>query len=138
MHNENLTVGEEQVSHDTIEAISKLTLSGSAPEAISLALDLTVQTVMQVIARGDFVTLCKDLDQERNQCKQAQLAQGLRTFHAHSEAPTFIYSYRCNTDELHRASLVTGEHSSHRVPSDTFKPYCCWRRHSFSKGGSED
>jgi hypothetical protein len=51
MHNENLTVGAEQVSQDTLEAIIKLTLSGSTPEAISCALDLNVQTVIQVIAR---------------------------------------------------------------------------------------
>jgi hypothetical protein len=38
--------------------------------------------------------------------------------------PTFIYKH--NTDQLHRTSLVTGEHSSHRVPSYTFKRGCCW------------
>jgi hypothetical protein len=27
--------------------------------------------------------------------------------------PTFIYSYKSYTDQLHRTSLVTGEHSSH-------------------------
>jgi hypothetical protein len=40
--------------------------------------------------------------------------------------PAFIYSYRYNTDQLHRTNLVTGEHSSHRVPSYTFKFGCCW------------
>jgi hypothetical protein len=39
--------------------------------------------------------------------------------------PTFIYSYRYNTDLLHRTSLVTGELSSHRVPSYIFKFLCC-------------
>jgi hypothetical protein len=42
------------------------------------------------------------------------------------EVPTFIYSYKFSTDQLHRTSLVTGEHSSHRVPSYTFKHGCCW------------
>jgi hypothetical protein len=42
------------------------------------------------------------------------------------EVPTFIYSYKYNTDQLHRTNLVTGQHSSHRVPSYTFKTGCCW------------
>jgi hypothetical protein len=42
------------------------------------------------------------------------------------EVPTFIYSYKTNADQLHRTSLVTGEHSSHRVPSYIFKRGCCW------------
>jgi hypothetical protein len=49
------------------------------------------------------------------------------------EVLTFIYSYKFDTDQLHRTSLVTGEHSSHRVPSYTFKYGCCW---SESSGGS--
>jgi hypothetical protein len=115
MHSESHTVEAEQVSKDTLEAICKLTLSGSTPEAISLALDLNIQTVMQVIASGDFGSK----DQEANQCKQD-------TRDHHHELPTFIYSYKYNTDLLHRTSLVTGEHSSHRVPSYTFKRGCCW------------
>jgi hypothetical protein len=42
------------------------------------------------------------------------------------EVPTFIYSYEEATDQLHRTRLVTGEHSSHRVPSYTFNGDCCW------------
>jgi hypothetical protein len=42
------------------------------------------------------------------------------------QVPTFIYSYKHNTDQLHRTSLVTGEYSSHRVPSYSFKDWCCW------------
>jgi hypothetical protein len=42
------------------------------------------------------------------------------------EVPTFIYSYNGNTDQLYRTSLVTGEHSSLRVPSYSFKIACCW------------
>jgi hypothetical protein len=64
MHSENLTVGAEQVSQDTLKAL-------------------------------------------------------------YHEVPTFIYSYIRDNDQLYRTSLVTGEHSSHRVPSYTFKPYCC-------------
>jgi hypothetical protein len=42
------------------------------------------------------------------------------------KVPTFIYSYKANTDQLHKTNLVTGEHSSHKVPSYTFRPYCRW------------
>jgi hypothetical protein len=48
------------------------------------------------------------------------------TKEAFSQVSTFIYSYNLYTDQLHRTSLVTGEHSSHQVPSYTFKPGCCW------------
>jgi hypothetical protein len=41
------------------------------------------------------------------------------------EVPTFIYSYNQGTDQLYRTNLATGEHSSHRVPSYTFKYSCC-------------
>jgi hypothetical protein len=124
MHNESHTVGADQFSQDTLEAICRLTLSGSTPEAISLALDLNVQTVSQVIAKGVFGS--KDFDLEGNQCKPAQLAQLLQRLQAHSEVPTFIYSYNIETDQLHRTNLVTGERSSHRVPSYMFKLGCCW------------
>jgi hypothetical protein len=40
------------------------------------------------------------------------------------EVPTFIYSY--DNSQLLRTNLVTGEHSSHRVPKYRFKPFCCW------------
>jgi hypothetical protein len=63
MHSDNLTVGAEQVFQDTLEAICKLTQSGSSPEAISFSLDLTVQTVIQGIARRIFENLHKELNQ---------------------------------------------------------------------------
>jgi hypothetical protein len=44
------------------------------------------------------------------------------------QVPTFIYSYEECTDQLQRTNLVTGEHSSHRVPSYTFKFGCCWSK----------
>jgi hypothetical protein len=47
------------------------------------------------------------------------------TLEALYQVPTFIYSYKYNTDQLHRTSLVTGEHSNHRVPSYPFKYGCC-------------
>jgi hypothetical protein len=46
--------------------------------------------------------------------------------HQDSLPPTFIYSYKYSTDQLHRTSLVTGQHSSHQVPSYRFKKGCCW------------
>jgi hypothetical protein len=42
------------------------------------------------------------------------------------DVPAFIYSYRHSSDQLHRTNLVTGEHSTHRVPSYTFKIGYCW------------
>jgi hypothetical protein len=42
------------------------------------------------------------------------------------EVPTFIYSYKRETDQLYRTNLITGAHSSHRVPSYRFKYGCCW------------
>jgi hypothetical protein len=122
---ENLTVGAEQVSQDTLGAICELTHSGLSPEDISLA--LSIPTVIQVIAWGGFKTLHKDFDQAWNQCKQAQLAQeamlqaqaentqanalhrdktslqGTREALYH-EVPTFIYSYSQGTDQLHRTN----------------------------------
>jgi hypothetical protein len=147
MHEEGHT--EEQVSQDTLEAISKLTLSGSTPEAISLAIDLNVQTVIQVITRGSLGS--EDSDQEGNQCKQAQLAQeamlqaqsentqanalnrdlaetslqDTRVAFYH-EVPTFIYSYEYDQDTLHWTSLVTGERLYLRMPSYPFNEACCW------------
>jgi hypothetical protein len=52
--------------------------------------------------------------------------------HPH-EFPTFIYSYKLETDQLHWTSLVTGEESSHRVPSFAFRMDC---RLSEVSGGS--
>jgi hypothetical protein len=48
------------------------------------------------------------------------------TLEAFYQGTTFIHSYKRETDQLHRTNLVTGEHSSHRVPSYTFKFGCCW------------
>jgi hypothetical protein len=53
--------------------------------------------------------------------------QDYRHVQVHEDTlPAFIYSYKGNSNQLHRTNLVTGEHSSHRVPSYTFKLGCCW------------
>jgi hypothetical protein len=85
MHEEELTLGAEQVSKDTLEANA----------------------------------LNRDLAKTAVQDPRNAL------YHLH-EVPTFIYSYRYYTDQLHRTSLVTRDHSSHRVPSYTFEYGCCW------------
>jgi hypothetical protein len=129
--------------------------SGYSPEDISFALDLNIQTVIQVIARGAFRS--KDLDQEGNQCKQAQLAQEamLQAEYEKAQAnvnrdfaetslqdtrealylkvPTFIYSYKTDTDQLHKTNLVTGEQSINQVSTLVFQKLCCW---SEMPGGS--
>jgi hypothetical protein len=64
MHNDNLTVGAEQVSQNTLKVIYELTQKEFSPEAISYLLGLNVQTVTQVIDKGDFGTLHTNLDQE--------------------------------------------------------------------------
>jgi hypothetical protein len=48
------------------------------------------------------------------------------TLEAFYQVPTFIYSYNKYSGRLHRTNLVTGEQSSHQVPSYTFKQACCW------------
>jgi hypothetical protein len=49
--------------------------------------------------------------------------QDTRLYHL-PEVPTFIINYAHDTDQLTWTSLVTGEHSSHRVPSYTFMGGC--------------
>jgi hypothetical protein len=104
------------------------------------------------ILRRDFMTLSKNLDKTGNQCKEALQAmlkmleeqflkteanalklkraetslQDTRETLYEVTLPIFIYSYKCNTNQLHRTSLVTGEQSSHQVPSYIFKECCCW------------
>jgi hypothetical protein len=51
--------------------------------------------------------------------------QDTRVYDLHNVL-AFIYSYKFDTDQLNRTNLLTGEHSSLRVPSDTFKYCCCW------------
>jgi hypothetical protein len=73
--------------------------------------------------------------EEHSQKTQAEVLKLNRTeislqatlYHLHEETlPTFIYSYKCDSEELHRTSLVTGDDSFHEVPSYTFKYACCW------------
>jgi hypothetical protein len=87
---------------------------------------------------GEVAALREDLTQALSQCKQTQSAKEPRLKKQSKQTkantktlpkdilPTFIYSYKFNTDQLHRTSLVTGEQSIHRVPSYTFKRGCCW------------
>jgi hypothetical protein len=42
------------------------------------------------------------------------------------EIPNFFYCCIGISNSLHRVSLLTGEHSSHRVPSYQFKTGCRW------------
>jgi hypothetical protein len=99
------------------------------------------------ILREDVGALRTDLDQALSQCKQVQLAQEamLQRLEEQSQKteantlklnrvdtshevtlPTFLYSYNERTDQLYWTSLVTGEQSSHQVPSYIFKYGCCW------------
>jgi hypothetical protein len=58
-------------------------------------------------------------------CRDSYYTQNLQAAQLET-LPTFIYSYKQRTDQLHRTSLVTGEQSVHRVPSYQFNPGCCW------------
>jgi hypothetical protein len=40
--------------------------------------------------------------------------------------PTYIYGFERGSDQLFRTNLVTGEQSSHKVPSYKFKNFFCW------------
>jgi hypothetical protein len=62
----------------------------------------------------------------RTRVIQRLQAQELETAQLHEKEPTFDYSYKYDTDQLHRTKLATGEQSSHRVPSCQFKDGCCW------------
>jgi hypothetical protein len=58
-------------------------------------------------------------------CRESSLQDLLAQLHEDS-LPIFIYSYKYNTGQLGRTRLVTGEPSTHQVPSYSFKPGCCW------------
>jgi hypothetical protein len=108
MPNGDHTVGIEQVSQETLEAICKYNDSGLSLEAISRLIGLNITTVQQILTSDPM-----------HRQRPVLLAPPLHTL------PTFFYSYK-HTDLLHRTSLVTGEHSSHRLPSYTFKWDFCW------------
>jgi hypothetical protein len=96
----------EQVSQDRLQAILKLAHSGLTPEDISFALKIDIETVNRIIT----------LDLKHRE----RVVQPLNSL------PTFIYSYTHDYGYLDRTNLVTGKHSSHRVPSYQFKDGCCW------------
>jgi hypothetical protein len=119
-------------------------------EKLSKAEAATQQTLNGLT--GTVGAVCTELNQTLSQCKQVQEAilqrleeQSQKTeanalklnrdvislhdilYHHHEVTfRTFIYSYMKDTDQLHRTSLVTGEQSSHQVPSYTFNQDCCW------------
>jgi hypothetical protein len=73
-----------------------------------------------VSLKGELETLKRELTEALRlyQCTKEEAAQ--------DQLPTFIYSYKQTIDQLYETSLVTGETSSYRLPSYTFKEYCCW------------
>jgi hypothetical protein len=75
---------------------------------------------------GEATYLLQNTRETMMHLKATQDLQAQQCLSLESTLPTFIYSYQENTDQLHRTSLVTGEHSSHRVPSYQFKDGCCW------------
>jgi hypothetical protein len=85
-------------------------------ECISSTLRIDIETVQLIIAKDPM---------HRAGVVQQFKTQDLPQLHEDT-LPTFIYSYTKDTDQLHRTSLVTGEHSSHQVPSYRFKYGCCW------------
>jgi hypothetical protein len=60
--------------------------------------------------------ICMESSTYNTQDIQAQLHE--------DTLPTFIYSYKYKTEQLHRTNLVTGVQSVHRVPSYRFKFFC--------------
>jgi hypothetical protein len=53
-----------------------------------------------------------------NESHTAESEQVLKdTLEAFYQVPTFVYSYKRETNQLHRTNLVTGERSSLRTPS---------------------
>jgi hypothetical protein len=107
MHYGDNTADPQQVSQVHIETIFKLAHSGLTPEDISSVIKIDIEMVQQIIASDPM---------------QRLVAQQVHE----DTLPTFIYSYKRDTDQLHRTSLVTGEQSSHQVPSYIFKFGCCW------------
>jgi hypothetical protein len=110
MYNEGPTAATEQVSQDHIEASLKLAHSGLSLEDI--------ETVQQSIA-SDPMHRARMVQQLKTQDVQAPTL-------LEDSLPTFMYSYKNNSNHMHRTSLFTGEQSSHRVPSYTFEYGCYW------------
>jgi hypothetical protein len=78
--------------------------------------------------RGEVLRLNRELAETMNSLQDTREALYRLQAPPLQEAapPAFIYSYKFDTDQLHRTNLVTGEQSSHRVPSYQFKSGCCW------------
>jgi hypothetical protein len=73
-----------------------------------------------VSLKGELKTLKRELTEA------LRLLKCTRDKAAQDQLPTFIYSYEQTTDQLYETSLATGATSCHRLPSYTFKQFCCW------------
>jgi hypothetical protein len=107
---DNATAHGEELPHYILNAIGKFAHEGASHHETSSVLGLKLEVVQQVLAKDPSQIVAESI---------ASQLQG-DTF------PTFIYSYTKGTDKLHRTCLVTGEQSSHRVPSYQFKLGSCW------------
>jgi hypothetical protein len=117
MDNENQTADTEQVSQEHLETILKLAHSGLSPDTISSCFRLSTPTVQRVIANDSM---------HKARVVQQLMTKDLQALQLQDTLPTFLYSYKYDTDQLHRTHLVTGEQSINRVPSYQFKVGCCW------------
>jgi hypothetical protein len=118
MYNEGQSAGTEQVLQEHLEKICKLAHSGFLLEDISFALNIDIQTVHLIIGQDP---------NHKSRVAQQLRTQDLQALQLYEDTlPTFIYSYKMNTNQLHRTNPVTAEQSSHPVPLYQFKSGCCW------------
>jgi hypothetical protein len=153
MDNSNATPHGEELPQHVLEALHKLAHAGASHGVISLALGLKPEVVRQVLSKHPSQIAKKaeptfpvtDADEPPTMsservmlstkkkakiseiCKESSTncAQDLQAPQLHEDS-TFIYSYEYFLNTLHRTNLVTGEQSSHQVPSYTFNVGCCW------------
>jgi hypothetical protein len=123
MDNARATSHGEEHPEYLLEAIHKLIQAGTSHQRICSVLGLKLEEVQHLLAmdhsQGSKLT---ESIKESIYCPKSPQAPQL-----HEDIlPTFTYSYRFDSDQLHWTNLVTGEHSSHRVPSYRFKVGCCW------------
>jgi hypothetical protein len=126
--------------------------SGEELERVQSCLEQTQKTLAATeqaynSLRGDVMALNRRLEEQLKKTKSHEHAlnslrrelaetthllqdtrEGLyphKAQHYEDFMPDFIYSIGIYTDQMHRTDLVTGEQSSHRVPSYMFKLGCC-------------
>jgi hypothetical protein len=146
MANSTTTVQGEELPMHILEAIHKLVHAGASHQAISAVLGLKLEVVQLVLANDpshyseqNRLEAHPPMLNKRvlhNPKKQAKLSENCRQDSEYCtkdlkapqshEPPTFIYSYKHFTNQLHRTNLVTGVLSTHKVPSYSFKFGCCW------------